>query len=147
MKDFKSKISTTIEQSKRLMSIGLNPETADMSIPIIDNPEYCCSARAYKNWNDFFKYKRLVIPSWSLSRLLELLPTEIPDNKKGFDPYHPELIIKPFGYIVSIRRATSDCLVGTHIEDSPIECCISMIDWLIKNKRFNKEYIKTNKDK
>lgn len=26
--------------------------------------------------------------------------------------------------------------------ESLIECCVSMIDWLIKNNHFNKEYLK-----
>ena len=82
------------------------------------------------------------IPAWSLSRLLELLPVKVPDPEPGFGPHHPELIIHDKGYNLSIRRYAADCLVGTHIEDSPIECCVSMIGWLIRNKHFNKEYLK-----
>ncbi len=82
------------------------------------------------------------IPAWSLSRLLEMLPNEVPDPKSGFEAHHPELIKHASGYNLSIRRYTADCLVGTHIEDTPIECCVSMIEWLIKNHHFNKEYLK-----
>lgn len=82
------------------------------------------------------------IPAWSLSRLLEMLPNEVPDPKPGFEAHHPELIKHAFGYNLSIRRYTAYCLVGTHIEDTPIECCVSMIEWLIKNHHFNKEYLK-----
>ena len=82
------------------------------------------------------------IPAWSLSRLLEMLPNEVPDPKPGFEAHHPELIKHALGYNLSIRRYTADCLVGTHIEDTPIECCVSMIEWLIKNHLFNKEYLK-----
>lgn len=82
------------------------------------------------------------VPAWSLSRLLELLPVVVPDPKLGFESHHPELIIHEKGYNISIRRHTADCLVGTHIEDSPIDCCVSIIEWLIKNKLFNKEHLK-----
>lgn len=82
------------------------------------------------------------IPAWSLSRLLEMLPNEVPDPKPGFEAHHPELIKHALGYNLSIRRYTADCLVGTHIEDTPIECCVSMIEWLTKNHHFNKEYLK-----
>ena len=71
-----------------------------------------------------------------------MMPNEIPDPKPGFKSHHPELIKHSSGYNLSIRRYTADCLVGTHIEEIPIECCVSMIDWLIQNRHFNKEYLK-----
>ena len=86
------------------------------------------------------------IPAWSLSRLWELLPVEVPDPKPEFQPHHPVLIKDKPGHVVSIRRHTADCLVGTYRESNPIECCVSIIDWLIKNKHFNKEYIKIDRE-
>lgn len=85
------------------------------------------------------------VPAWSLSRLLELLPTEIPDPKPRFKPHHPELIKKKQGYVLSIKRYTADCLVGTHIEDDPIECCVSMIGWLIRHGYFDEQYLNDSK--
>lgn len=82
------------------------------------------------------------VPAWSLARLIEMFPVEVPDPKSGFGPHHPELIKHELGYNLSIRRSTADCLVGTHIENNPIECCVSMIQWLIKHKCFDKEYLK-----
>ena len=82
------------------------------------------------------------VPAWSLSRLIEMLPVEVPDPKPGFEPHHPELIKHELGYKLSIRRSTADCLVGTHIEDDPIECCVSMIHWLVKHKHFNNKFLK-----
>lgn len=35
-KEFNSQIGTTIEQSKRLLELGLKPETADMSYYTLD---------------------------------------------------------------------------------------------------------------
>lgn len=167
--EFKSQICTTREQSERLLSIGLKPETADMvyhhtssKIPALEwelktkpptqrgkfwtKERIARLARVGESGEDIFN--RLWgndIPAWSLSRLLELLPTEIPDPKPGFKPHHPELIKKEQGYILSIRRYTADCLVGTHIEDDPIECCVSMIGWLIKQGYFNKQYLNDSK--
>ena len=135
--EFKLRIATNREQSKRLLSLGLKPETADCHIEItptgIDNIHITqCYHYLMKN----------TVPAWSLSRLLELLPVEVPDPKIGFGPHHPELIIHEKGYNISIRRYSADCLVGTYIEDNPIECCVSIIEWLIKKKSFNKEYLK-----
>ena len=82
------------------------------------------------------------IPAWSLSRLLEMLPNEILGPKHRFKAHNPELIKQTLGYNLSIRRDTTDCLVETQIENTSIECCVSMIEWLIKNHHFNKEYLK-----
>lgn len=143
--EFNSKIATTKEQSERLLALGLKPETADCYLLQINDGDWeNYETQAFASFMDREKMLTMgsIFPAWSLSRLLELLPVEVPDPKPGFEPHHPELIINPFGYIVSIRRATADCLIGTHIEGSPIECCVSMIGWLIKNKHFNKEYLK-----
>jgi hypothetical protein len=75
--NFTSQICTTEEQSKRLLALGLRPETADMSI----------STRSFDTDNGIkyslipyseCKYRIMynVIPAWSLHRLLCLLPTE-----------------------------------------------------------------------
>ena len=55
---FNSQICTTIEQSKRLLELGLKPETADMYI--FDDEVYI----GKPNIDD--------IPAWSLHRLIEL---------------------------------------------------------------------------
>lgn len=145
---FKSNICTTKEQSQRLLSLGLQPKTADMYLEKSSLPEageyYIHALTRDINAGNWFsaRMNRDIIPAWSLSRLLEMMPNEIPDPKPGFKSHHPELIKHSSGYNLSIRRYTADCLVGTHIEETPIECCVSMIDWLIRNRHFNKEYLK-----
>lgn len=172
--EFKSQIATTREQSIKLISFGLKPETADMvyhytksrvksfewelqpNTPTLRG-KFWTPERISKLSSPFHKHADGTpmtgeeifdelwgkdIPAWSLSRLLELLPVVVPDPKLGFKPHHPELIIHEKGYNISIRRYAADCLVGTHIEDSPIDCCVSIIEWIIKNKLFNKEYLK-----
>ena len=67
--NFKSQIATTIEQSQRLLAIGLKKETADMShtaIVINHKVQYMehCSTP-----------KGMDIPAWSLHRLIEILDT------------------------------------------------------------------------
>ena len=67
---FKSQPCTSIEQSKRLLALGLKQETADMfwwdngygSCAIISRP-------AEKEDGEYGK----VIPAWSLHRLIEML--------------------------------------------------------------------------
>lgn len=140
MSNLSTQISTTREQSERLLTMGVKPKTADVYLKFDGNPYFITytlkvrEAHSKMGEDDF--------PAWSLSRLISMLPDEIPDPKPGFPPHHPELIKHKSGYNLSIRRYTADCLVGTHIENDPIECCVSMIEWLIKNNHFNKEYLK-----
>ena len=70
--EFKSQICTTVEQSKRLLGLGLKPETADMYwvnhldlwMPVM----LLYEDRPLDN-ND--------IPAWSLHRLIEMMPKNI----------------------------------------------------------------------
>lgn len=145
MKNLSTRVATTREQSERLLSMGIKPETADMHAKFDGNP-YCITYTL--KVNDAFvpvTLKEDDYPAWSLSRLISMLPPFISGMKSGREPHHPELIKSKQGYALSIRRYTADCLVGTHIEKDPIECCVSMIDWLIKNNHFNKEYLKGGK--
>ena len=62
--EFKSQICTTIEQSKRLLELGLKPETADCCLDDIIEGIY--SPMAVK------KIFESQIPTWSLHRLIEM---------------------------------------------------------------------------
>ena len=61
-------MATTIEQSKHLLALGLDPKTADM----------CLSKTAQGTW--FLcayvpsEYDAHTVPAWSLSALLEVMP-------------------------------------------------------------------------
>lgn len=145
MKNLSTQIATTREQSERLLAMGVKPETADlywmldkMSLEMESELSIGSCGVVEDKWTKF-------TPAWSLSRLISMMPTSVPDPKPGFKPHHPELIKHESGYNLSIRRYTADCLVGTHIEKDPIECCVSMVGWLIKNNHFNEEYLKGGK--
>lgn len=63
---FNSSICTSIEQSKRLLELGLKKETADMSyIPMVANHRV-----VYRL--DCSTPKSIDIPAWSLHRLIEI---------------------------------------------------------------------------
>ena len=81
-------IATNIEQSKHLLELGLNTKTADMSYSEEyfgkdndGNDEWCWRLNACK-----FIDVEGIIPAWSLSALLEVMPKELVNvgyNKKG----------------------------------------------------------------
>lgn len=76
---------TTIEQSKKLLELGLSPETSDMNIPFYkDNNSYVEGIPATRPYDEVFKElssilgkeesnKRL-FPCWSLGALLDVMP-------------------------------------------------------------------------
>lgn len=76
---FNSQICTTKEQSQRLLDLGLNPETADMSYYSL-NGEVVLTVGIAKVSQEIIKGGKVVdvkhaeiIPAWSLHRLMELL--------------------------------------------------------------------------
>lgn len=67
---FKSQICTTMEQSKRLLELGLKPETADMlHYKSSSMKEWGILATPYDLGRGFEKVYQ---PAWSLHRLIEL---------------------------------------------------------------------------
>lgn len=130
--EFKSQIATTREQSEQLLALGLKPETADMSIPIKDNPNLYCSARPYNDWNGYWKHNRFVIPAWSLSRLLEMMPLF----------FRKVIHIQIMPPVVSYWDAGLREFARVYDSSDIYENIISMIAWLISNGYFNTEYLK-----
>ena len=77
-----TKICTSIEQSKKLLSLGLAPSTADMCY-IGTEKEHILHAESYSQilkWRKDYKkesnapFSTTIIPAWSLAALLELMP-------------------------------------------------------------------------
>ncbi len=120
MTEFKSQICTTVEQSDRLLGLGLKPETADMHYlwagywhlslepwehAVDDYPFDFHSEEEQEDWK--LRHR----PAWSLHRLIELI---------WGDGEH-------------------DMSLETH---RPFEDCIERIDYMINQSHcFNKEYL------
>jgi len=77
-----TKICTSIEQSKKLLSFGLDPSTADMCY-IGTEREHILHAESYSQilkWRKDYKkesnapFSTTIIPAWSLAALLGLMP-------------------------------------------------------------------------
>ena len=132
---FNSQICSSIEQSRRLLELGLKKETADMVYRtfgyiedeegnkerIYEKPQLC------DKWN-----KENDIPAWSLHRLIEMLNEEM---------YGGLLCI--FKDSIRYEEAIMDRLEA-HFEvvgENMYENVISTIEWLIKEGYFNKEYL------
>lgn len=152
-------IATTREQSARLRQCGVDPETADMhwhgaivprggsltsppepseewdlfNSPYGFMPEEMQKAKLMEDYNE-------IIPAWSLSTLLSLLPTSM--MSANGTQYMLELsklrmhdqweVQWWFG---SRRWRTSDKSKTYHKlwDKSPIEACVKAIEWLTAN--------------
>lgn len=86
--EFTSQVCTNIEQSERLIALGLKKETADMSISTrsldTDNGiKYSLTPYAECKFRIMYN----VIPAWSLDRLLELTNSNSIHNFTGVNRY------------------------------------------------------------
>lgn len=78
---------TSIEQSKRLLELGLNPDTADMHYTVVGDLSASSYTEGLVNAGSIAKawhknpeeLKAKVVPAWSLSALLNLTPDIIGD--------------------------------------------------------------------
>lgn len=74
MNKFNSQICTSVEQSKRLLNLGLNPETADMEIEIFKGDNSISGYVSKGYWETEISEELVeLIPAWSLHRLIELM--------------------------------------------------------------------------
>ena len=162
--EFKSQICTTREQSKRLLDMGLKPETADMVYHFTKSRveamqwelqtksptlrgKFWTPERIAKLKNPFLKHQDGTsmtgeqvfdslwgkdIPAWSLARLLELLSNKI------------EVAEVEFLFSLRLEHDGTWCAsyygMKFFIKSTVFDACISMIEWLIKNNYFNKDY-------
>lgn len=129
MNEFNSQVCTSVEQSKRLLAMGLKPETADMSYYSL-NGEVVLTVGIAKVSQEIIKGGNVVdvkhaeiIPAWSLHRLIEMC------NKTQLTIciYNNEVTVD--GYLFEVFDNTYDNL-------------ILVIEFLIKVGQFYKEYFK-----
>ncbi len=121
--EFNSQICTSVEQSKRLLELGLKKETADMEIEIFKGNNTISGYVSKGYWeNEISDVIVKLIPAWSLHRLLFLIPREI--NIDGFK--------------FPLR---SDAIKRLEDADYMYERLIGIIERVIEQGYFNKDYL------
>lgn len=127
MEEFYTQVCTTIEQTNKLIELGINPNTADMGW----FKAYSLKEEIYKPFIKGYKLEnnKTDIPAWSLHGLIKMMPT----------------IITHDGYSL-ILGINSTCVYYANEEYSETfkafdgnlyECVIKCIEWLIKENYFN----------
>lgn len=141
---------TSIEQSKKLLELGLSPESADMFYneepdetylkDIVDTKYPMILREGYIRFLEEYG----VFPCWSLGALLEVMPI----IKKGIDEYLPYFIkgseiwkgkIQSFWYCSYVLLDDSNTELTTFKTSTAVEAAYSMVAWLLENGYIKKE--------
>lgn len=145
--EFKSSVCTSIEQSKRLLELGLKKETADCMYSVMTksyNGRYILEEDRQYNLIlfrqeevqsvGFSHYEH--IPAWSLHRIIELMPEVI------FDA-----LLCVFKDSIRYEALVFDRIevLNDVVSDNMYDNAIATIEWLIKEGYFNKDYLEEKK--
>ena len=131
-------ICTTLEQSEKLLGLGLNPETADMKYfywkneenPVKKSPSVGFSKEISDN---YIGTEAVYAPAWSLAKLLEILPDCVIKDGRGYwlecfkdeDTFVIKYWIKPNGICTNL-------LVEGHPDY--VTCAVNAVCYLLETK-------------
>lgn len=146
--DFKSQIGTNIRQSLKLLSMGLKPYTADLYLEKSKTPEFgeyhlhtICEGIDPEHWFSV-RMNRDIIPSWSLDRLLEIMPNHIDNYVLMYNRDYHSLTSDSVYIAYDSLHIPGEYMHKIDSCNNSYESCIEMIEWLIENNHLNKEYLK-----
>lgn len=121
---------TNLEQSKKLLELGVSPKSADMGICVcVDDTERYLPIDDWdlpKNGEDGTKF----YPSWSVGALIGLMPQSIGVST----PYFLGVTKLYVEYVNAIKGAGIYYSAETN---GLIDACYKMVVWLIENKYIN----------
>lgn len=139
--NFTNKICTDKEQSDKLLSLSINPNTADMFLDneVDDNDSNYYQSKVIEAWMDIETVPDMYVPAWSLSRLVDMMPVIKGISGKYFTAW---LSRDEHGYKVSYKNCFDSAMLGTHYHDNAIGAHIDMMEWTIREGYFSKEYLK-----
>lgn len=128
-------ISTSIEQSKHLLELGLNPDSADMFwnySASLGNTDINGRIAVSYHDNLFVGKCDGAIPAWSLSALLEVMPSNIGD----YDLYitKHEYVDGGHGYNVEYNRGFTISVLHKGTNRDLLTAAYEMVCWLLEQK-------------
>lgn len=134
-------IATTIEQSKHLLELGLDSSTADMCwvkdytgqwVLITDTQINIRSRLEGMYEYSGFQWQEhiAIIPAWSLSALLEVMPSNIGD----YDLYitKHKYVDGGYGYNVEYNRGFTISVLHKATNRDLVTATYEMVCWLLK---------------
>jgi len=141
-----AKICTSIEQSKKLMELGIDINTADMDyVPFVNDPtEYDC---VINEWNN--EHEEDWIPAWSLSALLDILPSEFTEVGK-YSTTTYEIKIRKYKFTDNVNlhqiaygsykfyeddNSSWKDMINTGEKEDLLDAAFEMVCWLKENNK------------
>lgn len=143
-------IATTIEQSRRLMELGIDINTADMFYVCDKNTageDYFSPTPSTREMVTHFGLFKNDLPSWSLSALMKLLPSEFTtENDLGI--FKHEIKIRKYKftndvdlYQIAYGSIKFDVdgqysfkdMIGTGEKEELLDAAFEMVCWLKEN--------------
>ena len=124
-----NKICTSLEQTKKLIELGIDVNTADMHYVLID-----CDKEIYYiglgNYIGILPHH----PAWSLTALLGLMPFHIIENNNRFGFYQ----VKGFNkngetYVFGYKTNYNSYLYQTSLHNDVVDSAFEIICWLKEN--------------
>jgi hypothetical protein len=128
--NFKSQICTSRVQSERLLALGLKKETADMVYEPFAETSILLEDSMWDVNCD------LVIPAWSLHRMIKMMPESI--HLDSFANTHYDRTLLPSKIIYMKYDHT---WIWQSDKQNDFDKCVDTIEWLIKEGHFPKEYL------
>lgn len=129
-----TKICTSIEQSERLVKLGLDKSTADMHY-FSDgyNPTRLDIGYDKDNFKFYRGTKNKYIPAWSLSALLLIIPEciTLSEDEVYYFQLFPSIDEWYTQYQNPDKMASYLKIVG--FKETPVDACFEMVVWLIEN--------------
>ena len=126
---------TTIEQSKKLLELGLSPETADMCYDILTGDEYPQLVRLKltdKHWMQL--YSDVLMPCWSFGALIDLMPDDIQDKNDQNVSYFWEFRKNSVMYSNLCPGIGNHKYLHWENMNSFFDCIYNTVCWLLENK-------------
>lgn len=117
-----NKICTSLEQSQKLIELGIDVNTADMIYLYNDIMDRYIEPAIIRE----FKFISNTLPAWSLTALLELIPTSIDEYTKDFSQL--EITKCSVSYVYA-----TDNLRRGFLKDNLLDAAFEMVVWLKEN--------------
>lgn len=129
-----SNVVTTIEQSRKLIELGLDPESADMTYLLFSDGKYSIKVEIGKRQKG-----ESFLPAWSLSALLEVMPKVIVHdmNKHVLCLKYAEGVAPFIYYVVESGRNKGKLIRfdnGRCVPDAydALDAAYKMVCWLLE---------------
>lgn len=132
----KTKICTSLEQSKKLLELGIDVNTADMYY--FDDHYNLVSLKTDFSYENYLLYKRDgcdYIPAWSLSALLELIPPYLGEFNEGIDFGFSKSMNKKWysAHYIQLNDDGVATFNKTVTGDTAIDAAFEIVVWLKEN--------------